>query len=771
MINILGPEIFWTTLAAVVAILSLATAIGRGWSYAFPCRFRAHARFYLAPALGLASLTIIASLLGRILPLGNSVVVPWLIILLLVWLLARESHNKQVLSHALLVSVFGIVCGVSLLGPLFSYGAFNAHNDAFTYLTHSNWLQHHAFDEVISTEKVTPLTTQVTLYQQTGLRMGGSFLLGMLQALLNLQWSSEVYPAVMISAIAACCLAIGFPLGQALRQIRRNIRLAILALPAFSFGGLVFGANMGFLPQTIGLALGGGFLFSIGPMLRWVATTNANWQSIGKTALPSMALFTGATFAYSELTPFLLVAVAGSGLILAFRFNAWKNLLQYGGVLLGLSILLLNTELIRVYWALSMQTGAVVGSPVVWSLLGFVAHAFGVHGGAWDMFQWTVPEKAGSLTYAFGFVLLGLTLALVFFGRRQIWLTTISSAIMPVVAALTVFAIGTVYFRYFVPSPFQKGAGQSWSQFKLTDWSHPFVMVLVLLSIASLRPRLRKLFNGIVVALFAIGVVSAALTGLARITLASVGGPMPLMLYYNGLSDLNRFYLKLRDTVFATCPASTPIYLALGGENHKFRQMATLYLYDREVRSDWMDDGYIYTHLSKERRTQELMPGNCVVERNRQDGWLSQGTQIGPFKVGIFDGSGKIRIESVTGAYDRESDGMNWWHWVEHKVTFKLQPLFIPNDATQTKLRFEYGTRGKQTLTLRIIKHDASTQEFLLQTKDNAQAVFDKFIDLPPTEFAEVSIETDGKASQLGERDTRMAAWIIRNVTITPVSP
>jgi len=159
-----------------------------------------------------------------------------------------------------------------------------------------------------------------------------------------------------------------------------------------------------------------------------------------------------------------------------------------------------------------------------------------------------------------------------------------------------------------------------------------------------------------------------------------------------------------------------------------------------------------------------------VVERNGQGGWLSQGAHVGPFIVGAFDGRGRIQIASVAGAYDRESDGQTWWRWVEHKVSFKLQPLFVPKDATQTKLHFEYGTRGKQTLTLRIIKRDGTSQDILLKGEDDALSVFDKVINIPPTALAEVSIETDGKASPLGNGDPRVAAWIIRNLNINPVS-
>ena len=764
MTNILGTGIFWTTLAAIAAILSLATFIGRSWSLFLPYRFRAQASFYLAPALGLASLTVIASLVGRFLPLGDSVVVPCLVIALLVWVIIREQHISRAFRHALMVSVFGIICGASILGPLFIYGGFNAHNDAFTYLAHGNWLQNYAFRDIIPIDAVTPLTTQISLYQQGGLRMGASFLLALLQAFLNLRWSYEVYPAVMVSALTACCLAIGFPLAVIMRAMPRGIRLALLALPAFSLGGLMFGANMGFLPQTVGLALGASLLFTVGPLFRWVTTAKTNWLAIGKAALPGAVLFTGAFFAYSEIAPFLLMAVIGSGFILAFRFHAWKNMLVHGGVLLGLSILLLNTELIRAYAALRMQSGAVVGGAVNWSLLGYAAHAFGLHGGVWDGFQWTSPENIGSRSFVFGLILLGLAIGTVLAGSRSVWRTTMRGILMPAVAVLIIFASGILYFRYFVPSPFPKGVGQSWSQFKLAEWAHPFVMAFVLFAVAGLRSRWGKLFNSVMLALFAIGLVSATLIGVARVT--------PLMHYYRGVSDLNRFYLQFRDTVLATCPRSAPIYLALGGPHHKFRQMAVLYLYDREVTSDWMDDDYICNILPVERKTQELTPGSCVVEPLGQNSSLSQGTIVGPFHVGLFAVyHGEIRIASVAGAYDRESDGKNWWHWVERKVSFKLQPRFVPEDATKTKLRFEYGTRGKQTLALRIIKRNGTSREVLLRTNGDAPAMFDQVIDVLPIELAEISIETDGKASPLGDRDHRMAAWIVRNVNITPVSP
>jgi hypothetical protein len=86
------------------------------------------------------------------------------------------------------------------------------------------------------------------------------------------------------------------------------------------------------------------------------------------------------------------------------------------------------------------------------------------------------------------------------------------------------------------------------------------------------------------------------------------------------------------------------------------------------------------------------------------------------------------------------------------------------------KVQFEYATLGKQTLTLRIITSDGINWEVFIQSETEAPVLFEQIIDLPPSMLAEISIETDGKASPLGDRDVRMAAWIVRNMTINPVS-
>ncbi|WP_426270892.1 hypothetical protein ACN9MB_04240 [Dyella kyungheensis] len=764
MTNYLGTGIFWSTLPTLAAILALATLVGRLCTEMLPFKLRGPAKFYLSPAMGLACFIVATSLCGRIRTLGDTIVIPLLFIVLLLVSLLRERSAKQALRHAGMVSVFGMVCGASVLAPLFVFGAFNAHNDAFTYLAHSNWLQTHAFGEHISATLQTPESSQIFIYQEMTFRMGGSYLLAALQALLNLRWAGDVYPALIISSLAACCLAIGFPLSKPLRPLSRPMRLALLTLPSFAVGGLVFGANFGFLPQSIGLALGAALLFLVGPLLRWIATTKTSVSAIAKASLACALLLAGTVYAYTEVVPFFVAATGCSALILAMRLRSWRNLSIFVGLAAGLSIILLNTELLRAYAALRVQTGAIVGSPVNWSLLGFVAHALGVHGGAWEpALQWSAPGGTGPHTIYLGLFLLAATMVILAFGAPAIWRAVKGSELLPTILVLMLFGAGFLYFRYMKPSPFPVGVGQSWSQFKLAEWANPFAITLVLTAFLSLRAKSSVFFRRLVVATFAIGFIGSSLMGIAR--------TRPLMAAYNGVTNLNQFYRELRATVLSTCPPTAPVYLNLGGSDQKIRQMVTLYLSDRKLESDWSDDGYLLAIPPASNKEAPAL-GSCVVERRNIDGWLTGGAAIGPLQVGIFDGRGQIRIASTVGGYGRESDENNWWVWVQQKISFRLHSPLGAEPAPRTRVHFEYATRGRQTLTLTFNQIDGPSEKVLLNSDGTEEmAIFDREVDVSPAKLSEITIETNGTPSRLGENDPRMAAWVIRNVKIQPSAP
>lgn len=755
MSRLFGTEIFWSTILSVFAIMGMMTLIGRMWSAALPAEYRQSARLYLSPVLGLATFVVIASTLGRRVPLGDTLIVPLVTVCLVVAALWRESDYRQAGRHMLYAGIFALLCGTSILPSLFLHGAFNAHNDAFAYLEHGNWLQHHSFKEVISAGELTPANTQVLLYQVLGFRMGGSYFLAFFQALLNLRWSYDAYPAVVLCAVASSCLAMGFPIARLLEPLRFRWRLLLLALPSFSFGGLVFGANFGFLAQTFGLALGPGSLFLAGPLLGWIAAERRSLSSTAQATAPLALLVSAAIFAYSEMAPFAVVALATAGLVAAVRFSAWTRVIKFALVLSCLILVLSNLELLRAYKAIRGQSGAVVGSPVDWSLLQFLAHAFGIQPGAWE-----VPKLLN-----YGIALAAICgIAAISTGRsaRLRWKSEDFDHLIPVFAMLGLLALGVVYFRYFVASPFPTGTGQSWSQFKLTDWAHPSASVLVIAMLGWCLAQARGVARLALLPLACIALLGSTIAGTIRMH--------PIVDYYDNVADLDRLYRDFRKAVVATCQPGKPIFLALNGADLKFRQMAAVYLDDRELHSDWRDDQSIFQIFSDQRLLAPLAKGDCLIEKSQQSaGTLAPSVAVGPFRIRVFDGSGTVPIASVEGAHDQESEGANWWRWVEQKIVFHFVLPATTPDRLNGTLRLDYLTRFGQPLHVEILAGSAVAEEFDIAAA-SVMTSFSKAIEIGSSKDLTVRITSAVPGTPLGERDTRKAAFLVKNFSVSSMA-
>ena len=758
------PAIFLFTVASTVALVFGATVVGRYLSGLLPARLRPAARFYLAPALGLAFLTVAASLVGRWLPLGNGIVAASLSLVPLIWAWLHDPHKRRALVHALCNSLFALASGVTILAPLLVYGAYNAHNDAFTYLAHSGWLQDHPFSDIIEPGLVTPLTTQIAMYQHFGFRMGGSFLLALVQSAFGLQWAYPAYPAVIIAAVFSSCLSFGFPLAPSLRRFDRGKRLLLLCLPAFGFGGLVFAGNYGFLPQTVGMTFAGSLLFLSGPVLRWVSTLGRGLTAaVFKPAILSALLLSAVTFAYSEFVPFLGLAIAVVAIITMVQTGKWWPVIAYGLAVLVFSLFLLNLEIFRAYTALKLQAGAVVGTPVDWTLIGFVAHALGVHGGAWDAFQWTLPS-ADWASYGGGLLATAILAAFVVYGARTTLKAARTPFLLPIATMLVILALGLLYFRYGVASPFPVGIGQSWSQFKLADWAHPFLSVFILLALLIPLSRLKAHRGKTMTALFVIGLLGAGAVAIERVR--------PVAKSYGSVRDVSRFYRDIREAVLTSCPPEAPVYLSLGDRDQKFRQITALYLPDRQLLADWKGDDYVQAWLPESERRRELASGQCIVERQSPDQVSSGGRRVGAFTVGPLAEEGRIRIRSVEGAHEQESNGKDWWRWVEHEAIFELQPLLVVGDAERTRVTFTYQTRGPQTITLVLEAGNADenhkASSLVIESSGEAPEVFNQVLNVRPADIRRLRITTDGIASPLPAPDPRSAAWRIQNLHFKP---
>src|SRR5262249_23018239 len=183
----------------------------------------------------------------------------------------------------------------------------------------------------------------------------------------------------------------------------------------------------------------------LGSTLAWLVKPDPPRAWVISAGVPSAILLSAATLAYAELLPFLLAASVGSGLLLAIRNRAWKIISLHFGVLFGLTTILLNIELVRAYTALRMQMGVVVGSPNEWHVIGYAGHAFGLHGGAWDDFQWASPGYIGSRSFIAGCTLLCLFGIILCVNVRRLVRMTSGGVLMPTATILMTFASAFVY--------------------------------------------------------------------------------------------------------------------------------------------------------------------------------------------------------------------------------------------------------------------------------------------------------------------------------------
>jgi hypothetical protein len=598
----MANEIFWTTIVIVIVISFVILALGRLAIVLLPKYLHSNANFYLAPAIGLAILIIVASYLGNYLPFNKLAIVLWIAIIITIVALIRRKILKQVIKDSLIISAFGMFCAASLLGLLFVFGGYNAHNDAFTYLAHGDWLQDNAFSNTITIDKVSPLNSQIYLYQSQQLRMGGSFLLAMIQTLFNINWAYNAYSGLIIVGLEVACLSLGFILAQTFPNIKRLPLLALIAMPAFGLGGLVFATNFGFLPEIIGLALGVALLSTLGFILNWIVSKKPSKVLLIKAAVVIAILFSGVVYAYSEIVPFVALTIGLSAVIVIIKHRVWKSIVIFYGLMGSFSLVILNNELIRAYMAIKSQFGSVVGSAVPWPTLGFVAHIFGLHGGAWDIFQWSKASNVETGAMLLGFILLIGSIALLALAGKGVLQSIKTNVTLPLALIVILFFIGIFYFRYCVISPFEIGKGQSWSEFKLADWANPFVVFFVLFAIASLQPRLKRYFSFLVVAIAGICLVMSMYFGYVR--------NKPLVKYYSGTRNLSQYYQDVRSKIMKSCADNQTIYLDFPEQDLKFRQMVLLYLNDRDVRSNWANDGYIYGG------NQERKAEYCMVDLN-----------------------------------------------------------------------------------------------------------------------------------------------------------
>jgi hypothetical protein len=200
--------LYCESLAILFVILTASTVIGWRVVSLLPWRLRPESKLFLSPLLGFAVI------LHLIIPLGwfgHGYRQPVCVLAMAAPVLASLWGRRDLtplIKNILLIVCFSVVATAGVLYSVWQYAALNPYNDAFTYLVHGQWLQTHGFAHRAMQSGNYPAVSLVWAYQVTGWRMGASFILGYLQALMGAGWSYQVYPAAVAIPVALCALAV-----------------------------------------------------------------------------------------------------------------------------------------------------------------------------------------------------------------------------------------------------------------------------------------------------------------------------------------------------------------------------------------------------------------------------------------------------------------------------------------------------------------------------------------------------------------------------------
>lgn len=737
----------WIVLAQLwLWVIVLATA-GRALSRLLPARVRPFAAGHLSLGLGLAGYVVLATAVGWLAGTRTAIALPVTlgITALLLW---REGDWRKLRLH-----LGWQMCAITLISggvlvTLYQFEAYNIYNDAFTYLVHGQWLQEHRFAGTQALDALHPAYTQVAIYQAGGYRMGGSFFLGWAQAVSLREWSYETYPAVITIFVAAGAQAIG-GLVRSFVGPRGNFAPAWSVVAGTSIGGFTFGAVTGFLPQMAGLALATS-LFALLPRFRFGAAQSSS--ALGGAAFVGSLLLGATVLAYHEISPFV-IAPLGLWLLAQFalRPTARGEILRFGVLSLVWSAVLLGAEAVRLAPALTRQSHAVVGWPVPWSVLDIVRHAVGLHSGSGDGDVSLVPPSAALA------ILAVMAAGILMLAHRRLRRTDTLLALLAPLSFVALCTAGILYFRYGVPSPWAQGVGQTWNQFKLSNWVSPVLFALVAAGLSLLLPRR----GGAMLQVAAAGLfIAGNLFAHHRLSHSRIVEMQRL----TGLtSDMFRPYLQLRALAVAGENSGTT-YLDLGGDAHKSRQTLAYFLHDVPVASDWSDDGYVYATLPKGDARNSFAAAKWWVHR------ISPGAPPPDLRCGtlafapIPDFSAEQN--AISGGHGVEYDASGWWVWTPDQVSVRFR-LHNPSQH-RMRLSFTYvsATEARKLTVRRLGPNPSSIDSFTMDAGWQTHAT-------PAFETTEASVEFEftspGTTTPIAATDPRQVAFLVKNVRLEPV--
>jgi hypothetical protein len=733
---------YFGSIFILIILLSVITILGRPFCELLPFRVRPSAKLLLSPVIGLSILTLAATFFGWIFRATPYLCIP--ITLLLTGVAFYFDRNKGILlKHLSVLWGYAAASSGAVFFGLLRYDCFNPFNDAFTYLVHSQWLQQHAYREPALVSGFFPSLSQVACYQQTGLRMGASFFMSWIQGMFGAPWSYLVYPVAVTLPLIAGCLVIGYC--ASLNSIGRYKPFLIAFFAAVSLNGFTFGVSYGFLPQTYGIAFAIGSLLVFGIVNTRLSKVRV-WKEAFLLAIPCAFLFSSMVYCYSEIAPFTTFAILLASVYFLLKRDCLHGLVKFYSAFFVEVAVLLNLEMHRAFFAILMQSKAVWAWPVDWRIIDFAGLSFGFRGGSGDE-VWLLGSPVIS-------VLLLAALLIPLYLNRKALISNRFSELLPCIAFILISGVFFLYYRYGSLSPWAIGKGQSWSQFKITNWVSAFCMVLVGLSVlqATKSPNLYRILLLILISCSLAGVywnyfLADPHTKSFR---TEVGSESPF-------SELT----ALRNYTKSIVKPDQKIYLELRNNHPKLRETVSYFLYDSELAGDWRGDYLFFHAIPKDQQSFLLSSSTYMVKFLDQDESRDLLPRFGNL-IFIKTPDYILRLKRVEGGYDRETDDTGWWYWTSDTLKFHYEIEGVKRPKSMS-IRFQYLCSAGRSINVTAQGSDSSKAMVIRPPGGWDTCV----VEVPPfTDHLDITFSSPDPAERQSDSDPHPVKFLIKNLEV-----
>lgn len=131
-------------------------------------------------------------------------------------------------------------------------------------------------------------------------------------------------------------------------------------------------------------------------------------------------------------------------------------------------------------------------------------------------------------------------------------------------------------------------------------------------------------------------------------------------------------------------------------------------------------------------------------------------------KVVYTTGESIVKLKSVEGGYDRETDGTGWWYWSSNALKFQYDIEGVKKSKSFS-IGFQYFCASDRSINVAAQGSDSS-KEMVIHCQ---RGVHSYIVEVPSSkDRLDITFTSPEPAVRLSDSDPRMGKFMIRNLEV-----